>query len=406
MIFYGTTQPIQPNDPISIARTALFDITTPNSSSANTNLHQIYSAQYPRLSNNNNNLKLGISGKLSSSKSPLNKSVYIAVNSDLRNDPLFKVMNPVSVNKKQQQSSKNTKLNKNGKGKSQENNKPNKNSNNGSRPLKQKESSTQSTSVSQKNKFYRISQQSKGTNLKSKNPPDINIKQKVNKVQQSSEKIQSHEDKMDRKVIGDLFSTSSTGVNVKLNSKQTLVVPKLAPKATKQVKESQSAKQTPFTTDAMIPIRGGPIAMQPNQRITKLFERYEKIQSIFPEFQPYQPILKDKNDNSGTIKNIPKHVHLEIVSNKSDGSDSAIIKPLRENSKKSPPNFVPDKKILKKQQLLLAAAGVDGTQGPGIAISSSNSKNSNGIGYFCINKYSIGLLFFFIFYFLVFKLNI
>lgn len=390
MIFYGTTQPIQPNDPISIARTALVDITTPNSSSASSNLHQIYSAQYPRLSNNNNNLnlsKLGITGKLSSSsKSPLNKSVYVAVNSDIRNDPLFKVMNPVSANKKQPQSSKNTKPNKNGKGKSQENNKSNKNSNNGGRPLKQKESSTQSTSSSQKNKFYRISQQSKGSTLKSQNPSDVNVKQKINKPQQSNEKLHSLEDKMGRKVIGDLYPTSSSGANMKSNSKQTLTVSKLAPKATKQVKESQSAKQTSFTTDILIPIRSGSIAMQPNQRITKLFERYEKIQSIFPEFQPYQPILKDKQDIKGTIKNIPKHLHLEVESNKSSDSDLAIVKPLRDNSKKSSPSFVPDKKILKKQQLLLAAAGVDGTQGPSIAISTSNSKNSNGIGYLYMYK--------------------
>ncbi|XP_065354665.1 furin-like protease 1 [Calliphora vicina] len=374
LIFYGTTQPIYPNDPISTARTALVDITTPNSSSASTNLHQIYSAQYPRMSNNNFNFsKLGLTGKLSSSKLPLNKSVFVAANSDIRNDALFKAINQGSVSKKQQQASKNTKLNKNGKGKSIESNKSSKNSNNGGRPLKQKESSTQVTPGSQKNKFYRISQQSKTASSKPQNPLDVNLKQKVNKLQQSSERFQSPDDKLGHKVIGDLHSTTSTSVNNgKLNSK-------LAAKATKQVKESSATKQPSLSTDILIPIRGGSISMQPNQRITKLFERYEKIQSIFPEFQPYQPILKDKNDNAVVFKNTPKHGHLEVnlQSNISGSSGTTLTKPLRENSKKSSPSFVPDKKILKKQQLLLAAAGVVGTQGTSAAIATSNKINSN-----------------------------
>ncbi|XP_037816406.1 furin-like protease 1 isoform X2 [Lucilia sericata] len=372
LIFYGTTQPIYPNDPVSTARTALVDITTPNSSSASTNLHQIYSAQYPRMSNNNNlNFsKFGLAGKLSSSKLPLNKSVYVAANSDIRNDPLFKAINQGPVSKKQQQSSKNTKVNKNGKGKSLENNKSNKNSNNGGRPLKQKESSTQVTPGSHKNKFYRISQQSKAISSKSQNPLDANIKQKINKLQQSSERFQSPDEKAGRKVIGDLQSTSSTNINNgKFNSKS-------AAKATKHVKESSSTKQPLLTTDIIIPIREGSISMQSNQRITKLFERYEKIQSIFPEFQPYQPILKDKNDNVVVLKSTPKQGPLEVASN--IGADSTTItKPLRENSKKSSPSFVPDKQILKKQQLLLAAAGVDATQVPSMAIATSNKKHSN-----------------------------
>lgn len=321
--------------------------------------------------------KFGPAGKPSLSKLPLNKSVYVATNSDIRNDPLFKAINQGSGNKKQQQSSKNTKPNKNGKGKSQESNKSSKNSNNSGRPLKPKESSTQVSSGSQKNKFFRISQQSKTATQKSQNPLDANSKQKVGKLQQSSERLSSPEDKLSRKVIGDLQSASSaTSNNGKLNSKSNLLSAKLAAKATKQVKESVSTKQPSVTTDILIPIRGGSIAMQPNQRITKLFERYEKIQSIFPEFQPYQPILKDKNANIAVFK----HVHLEIESNISSGIGTTFTKPLRENSKKSSPSFVPDKKILKKQQLLLAAAGVEETESPTVTIATANKKSSNGIG--------------------------
>lgn len=412
LIFYGTTQPIDLNDPVSIPRTTLVDITTPNSSSGTTNLHQIYSAQYPRISLNNFSFsKLGLAGKLPSTsiKLPPNKSVYVAAtNSDITNDPLFKAMNQGGPsNKKQQQqqlsklsssssissggyvqNSKNTKVNKNNKGKSQENNKSNKNSNNNGKSSKQKESTTVSTPGSQKNKFYRISQQSKSSNMKSQSSSADNPKQnKMSKLQQSTERLQSYEDKMNRKVIGDLplpsltSSGSSKGI-----LKSSLSAGKLPVKATKQVKEPFSTKQPNLmTTEITLTNRGASAGMQPNQRITKLFERYEKIQSIFPEFQPYQPILKDRdNSNSAvTVKNkIPKQGQLEVESNISTSSSGGTFtKPSRENSKKSSPSFIPDQKIMKKQQLLLAAAGVNsGTQIPmSVAISSSHRKSSNGI---------------------------
>lgn len=389
LIFYGTTQAIYPSDPTSTPRTVLVDITTPNSSSTNSNFHQFYSAQYPRISNNVNFSKFGPTGKISSSlKIPLNKPVYITSNGDLRNDPLFKTTNQGSSSRKQQQSSKigtslyssnlkNTKLNKNNKGKSQENNKSITNSNNDGKIIKQKDSSMHVISGSQKNKFYRISQQNKSTNnLKSQSPSEIE-KQKI-KLQQPTERMKILEDKMGRKVIGDLQSSSSITINNgKLNTKAS-TTSKFPVKSIKQVKESYSTKQPSFTTDILVANRGASTVLQSNQRITKLFERYEKIQSIFPEFQPYQPILKDKHGQSLVNKKILNQSQIQTKSNTSMENEKNIAKQ-RENTKKSSHSFVPDKRILKKQQLLLAAAGVDSTQRPtSLVVPISHSKESNG----------------------------
>lgn len=377
LFFYGTTYPIFPNDPVSTARTTLVDITTPNSSST----RHIYSAQYPRMSNNNVNFsKLGSTGKLSTPKSPFNKSVYVAAYSDIRNDPLFKAINQGFVNKKQQ-SSKNSKANKNTKGKSQENNKSSKNLNNGGRPVKPKESTTQVTLNSHKNKFNRILQLNKTQTISESSPKQ----QKVNKLQKSSERLHINEDKINRKLFGDVVQPSSTSIssiNRKINLKSTVLSSKGVAKATKQIKEHMATKTPLAATDILIPIRGGPFALQPNQRITKLFERYEKIQSIFPEFQPYQPILKDKNEKAAALKTTQKNLHSDIGTNSSHATSGGIImgKPLRESSKKSSPGFVADKQLLKKQQLLLTAAGFEGTQSPTVTIPASYKKNSNGRG--------------------------
>ena len=396
LIFYGTTQAIHPNDPTSTPRTALVDITTPNSSSTNSNFHQFYSAQYPRITNNLNFSKFGSPGKFSSSlKIPLNKSVYIAASSDLRNDPLFKAINnqgPSSRKQQQQQSSKtgtslyssnpkNTKLNKNNKGKSQENNKSNTNANNDGRMTKQKDSSMHTPTGSQKSKFYRISQQNKSTNnLKTQSPPEVE-KQKLNKLQQSTERLKILEDKAGpgRKVIGDLQPSSSMGNNNgKFNLKLPTTTSKFPVKSIKQVKESYSTKQPSLTTDILTVNRVASTALQPNQRITKLFERYEKIQSIFPEFQPYQPILKDKHGYTAGSKKILNQSQMQAKSNASLENEKSNAKQ-RENTKKSSQSFVPDKRILKKQQLLLAAAGVDSTQRPmSLVVPVSHSKDSNG----------------------------
>lgn len=384
MIFYGTTQSIDPNDPVSTPRTN-FDITTPNSSSSTTSLYQIYSAQYPRISPNNFVFsKVGSGGKLPPSKLP-NKSVYIAPNLALSNDPLNQMPNNKKLATKQGQSStfalnsKNTKANKNSKGKSQENTKSNKNMNSGKLSMPKESNQTQSQSA--KNKFYRISQQNKMSNSKAKSPSE-NPKTKNTKVQQSAEKVvsPSHEDKTNRKVIGDLPSPASGKLSSLVHTTANIKPPI---KATKQVKDPSSTKLPLTSTTEVALSNRGSVSMESNQRITKLFERYEKIQSIFPEFHPYQPGSKDKGKNitssTATSVKVTKIIPSDLESRVPSTSGS-FTKPSRENTRKLSAAFLPDQSIIKNQQLLLAAAGVSaGTQKPiGAVVASSHRKSSNG----------------------------
>ncbi|KAL9873165.1 furin-like protease 1 isoform 1-T12 [Glossina fuscipes fuscipes] len=438
LIFYGTAQPIDPNDPVSVPRNNLADITTPNtsSSSSTTNLYQVYSAQYPRISPNNfGSSLLGMSGKMNG-KLPPNKSVYVTnMGGNIANYPLYGSITQTSngnSNKKaqikqQQQgyqqisasygvilgthnnknnnngNSNNNKGSKNNKGKSGENGggigisgigggggggKSNKNNNGGSngKSSKQKELSTQATlGGGGKNKFYRISQQQSKTYSIKNHQNGSNGNQKSSKLQQSAERLQSYEDKLNRKVIGDL--PGSSGVNIGKSIKSSYS--KLPVKAPKQIKEtSTTISPTISTTFTAIinaitlsssssyqPLKERvvtSVALQPNQRITKLFERYEKIQSIFPEFQPYQGNKDRAEQTNSSNKKLNKQTVTEI------STGGSAVKPSRENAKKSSPSFVPDQRIMKKQQLLLAAAGV-AAEGAGDNASSDGGGNSKSV---------------------------
>ncbi|XP_073835779.1 furin-like protease 1, isoforms 1/1-X/2 isoform X1 [Musca autumnalis] len=365
LIFYGTTQSIDPNDPVSTPRTN-FDITTPNSSSTTTSLYQIYSAQYPRIPPNNFvSSKLGSSGKFTSNKlsvSPSNILNNFAVPNATLNQVIVANKKITTKQGSASQNNKNAKQNKNFKARPQESAKTNKNSN--SNKAKSKENSPTSTQTP-KNKFYRISQQGK-TSLSKLVSPSENVKTKIAKIQQPNERLQTSFDiKTNRKVVGDLPIS---------NSKKTITSgsgesnAKSHAKATKQVKNLVSTKSPMSTTEISVTKRIRPASVQSNQRITKLFERYEKIQSIFPEFQPYQPGLKDQKEN-GTKKEFEqllKSNHSTSQSiNVSSIQSGSFTKPSRENTRKLSSSFVPDQNILKKQQLLLAAAGVSGgTQRP------------------------------------------
>lgn len=382
LIFYGTTQSIDPNDPISTPRTNL-DITTPNSSSTTTSLYQIYSAQYPRISPNNFVFsKLGSIEKLTSSKMS-NNHVNMGSSVTAINETINQVISNKKFTTKQGlpstfvQNSKNQKQNKNIKGRPQDGAKSNKNSNGNKSKLK--DSNPSSTQIP-KNKYYRISQQSKTSMPKTESTFE-NVKLKNIKAQQSAERLQSsHDTKSNRKVVGDLPSSSSKKLALPGVSE---ITTKLPVKATKQVKNQYSTKSPSPTTEKSLPshVSTGPI--QSNQRITKLFERYEKIQSIFPEFQPYQPVTKDRKENN-TILEPTKTAKVDqfdsLPSSISTNPSGSFTKPSRENTRKLSSSFVPDQKILKKQQLLLAAAGVNGgTQRPlSGTISSATRKFSNG----------------------------
>ncbi|CAD6991797.1 unnamed protein product [Ceratitis capitata] len=477
LIFYGTTLPIDPNDPVSTPRANSAENTTPNSNAASTttNLHQIYSPQYPRISSNNVGSSGGINGNSAAAilgainampgggvKIPIklpttsNKSVYTAANG--ANNPLLNVAGGSSKKQQQQQQqqqlykqqqqlqapsyqqisatygvilgSQSGKPSKGGKGKGKSGEKGNGGGGGGggkgggggnkSSANKKEQSSTSNT----KNKFYRISQQQQpGGNSKSngKSSQQGGGRAKA----QSAERLQGFDDKMSRKVIGEITTTTTTtttastsnarpnssgkaakksnvadiGSDLANNAAKTTATQmtsysKLPVKATKQIKESLLPMQTHEKLTA---------ATFADTRIPKLFERYEKIQAIFPEFQPYQgPKEKDttaaaaaaaiaaakaeKRKQAAAAAAAISTMDYEAETfrpmlgamnggsssengnNKGaggGGGNGSGSKPSRENTKKSSPSFVPDQKIIKKQQLLLAAAGVSGgTQRP------------------------------------------
>ncbi|XP_050329045.1 furin-like protease 1 [Bactrocera neohumeralis] len=459
LIFYGTTLPIDPNDPVSTPRANSAENTTPNSNAASTttNLHQIYSPQYPRISSNNvggssSNAATGIVGAINAMPgggvkipiklpTPSNKSVYTAANG--ANNPLLNVANGSS--KKQQQlykqqqqiqppgyqqisatygvilGSQSTKPGKGTKGKGKSGEKSNGGKGGANKSSANKKEQPASTNT--KNKFYRISQQQQQSGNGNSKSAGKSSQQGGRTKAQSSERLHGYEDKMSRKVVGEITSTTttttSTGMRPSNNSQngktsiksnsassntdsnpaiannaaktaatQMTSYSKLPVKATKQIKESLLPMQTHEKLT---------VASFTDTRIPKLFEHYEKIQAIFPEFQPYQgPKEKDTAAAAATASKAEKrklaatagispldyeaetfrpmlsvgNSGSSVNNNNNKNSNSGVSggsasKPSRENAKKSSPSFVPDQQIIKKQQLLLAAAGVSGgTQRP------------------------------------------
>ncbi|XP_039494210.1 furin-like protease 1, isoforms 1/1-X/2 isoform X2 [Drosophila santomea] len=339
LIFYGTTQSIGPNDPISVPKPSGSEATTPNSSSTTSNLHQAYSPQYPRIPPNNFGSSPSGGSKLPLGKvPPPNKSSYVTNNPLLNSAPPKQGYQQISATYGVILGKANGKTNNNSKEKTN-NNKGNKGSNgnkgkSGGSGGNRKEQTTQSTIIltsTSKNKYYRISQQQQQQQQKSN-------KQDRNGVQTQRPKANSGEksyDEKNRKVVGEITTTSGNG----------------SIKAAKQVKESTTSTS--------------------NSRIPKLFERYEKIQAIFPELEPYEnssPKGKPKQAKQG------KQFEVDLFRPTTGGNSR------QGNTKKSPSvpppsqtmatlsilpilpaggsSFLPDQKILKKQQLLMAAAGV------------------------------------------------
>ncbi|KAH8284035.1 hypothetical protein KR054_007933 [Drosophila jambulina] len=349
LIFYGTTQSIDPNDPISVPRPSGSEATTANTSSTTSNLHQAYSPQYPRIPPNNFGNSHPGGAKLPLGKlPPPNKSSFVTNNPLLNPAPpkqgyqqisatygviLGKANGKANNNNKERNNNKGNKANNGNKGKS------------GGSGGNRKEQTTPSTTVqntTSKNKYYRISQQqqqqAKGN------------KQDRNGVQTPRPKANSGEksyDEKSRKVVGEISGSSGTGSGSGSNG---------SVKAAKQVKESTTSSSS--SSDARIPM---------------LFERYDKIQAIFPELEPYEnssPKGKTKQAKPG------KQFEVELFRPTTGGNTR------QGNTKKSPSvpppsqtmasvpllpilpaggsSFLPDQKILKKQQLLMAAAGVMG----------------------------------------------
>lgn len=391
-----------------------------------------------------------------------NKSIYTAANS--ANNPLLNVANGSS--KKQQQlykqqqqiqppgyqqisatygvilASQSGKPGKGAKGKGKSGEKANggKGGSGGSGNKSSANKKEQSVSTNTKNKFYRISQQQQQSGNGNGKSTGKSSQQGGRTKAQSAERLQGYEEKMSRKVVGEITSTTttttSTGMRPSNNSQngktpiksnsassktdsnpaiannaaktaatQMTSYSKLPVKATKQIKESLLPLQTHEKLT---------VASFTDTRIPKLFEHYEKIQAIFPEFQPYQgPKEKDtaaaaaaaaaskaeKRKLAATAGISPLDYEAETfrpmlsavnsgssdsVNNNKNNNSGSASKPSRENAKKSSPSFVPDQQIIKKQQLLLAAAGVSGgTQRPiggviGVLPNRKDGGSSNG----------------------------
>ncbi|KAH8383890.1 hypothetical protein KR009_011094 [Drosophila setifemur] len=353
LIFYGTTQSIDPNDPISVPRPSGSEATTPNSSSTTSNLHQAYSPQYPRIPPNN----FGNSATQNGAKLPLGKIPPSPNKSSLvTNNPL---LNPAPPKQGYQQISATYGVilgkgngKSNGNNNNKEKNKGNKEKNNGNNRGKpggsgggnrKEQGTTQSTtpqSTTSKNKYYRISQQQQQQNK--------NNKQDRNGVQTPRPKNSSGEKTVDekpRKVVGEIGGSNGSG-NIPGNGNGSI-------KATKQVKDSSSPSDS---------------------RIPKLFERYEKIQAIFPELEPYEnssPKGKVKQAKPGGKQFEVELFRPTIGGNSRQGNTkkSPSVPPPSQTMPSLPilpampaggSSFLPDQKILKKQQLLMAAAGVMG----------------------------------------------
>ncbi|XP_041451093.1 furin-like protease 1 isoform X2 [Drosophila obscura] len=410
LIFYGTTLTIDPNDPISVPRANSAEATTPNTSSSGTtsNLHQIYSPQYPRISPNNfgntpaNGAKLPLGGK-----STPNKSSFVTNNPLINSGPIKQGYQQISAtygvilgknnhnnsNSRGNNQKSNNKANKPKGGESGSNKERNgKNNNAGGNRKEQNIQSTTAASSSgsgssttSRNKYYRISQQQAKANKQDRNGVQT-PRPKAN----SGEKSSSYEDK-GRKVVGEINSSgSSSSSSSNSGGRNSSASQNLPVKATKQVKGQD--------TDSRIP---------------KLFERYEKIQAIFPELEPYESTApKTKANSNNQPRKQGKQFEVDMFKPTTGGNSR------QGNTKKSPSvpppssqmqqplqpedlpaggsrflpdlpaggsSFLPDQKILKKQQLLMAAAGVMAPVEVEVQDSFSSSaaqgnarKNSNG----------------------------
>ncbi|KAH8267637.1 hypothetical protein KR018_011607, partial [Drosophila ironensis] len=342
LIFYGTTQTIDPNDPISVPRPSGSEATTPNSSSSTTtNLHQAYSPQYPRLPPNN-------FGNLPAGKAPPqpNKSSYVTNNPLLNPAPPKQGYQQISAtygvilgkaNAKVNNSNGNKeKGNKGGKGSGSNNNKGK--GGNRKEQGSQTQSPTTTQSTTSKNKYYRISQQQQ--QQQNRNNKDRNGVQAAKLRNNSGEKTAEEKP---RKVVGEIGNSGAGAGAGGANG---------SVKAVKQVKEGNTSSS--------------------DSRIPKLFERYEKIQAIFPELEPYENTAPKAK--GGKQAKQGKQFEVELFRPTIGGNSR------QGNTKKSPSvppppsqsmgilpdlpaggsSFLPDQKILKKQQLLMAAAGVMG----------------------------------------------
>lgn len=122
---------------------------------------------------------------------------------------------------------------------------------------------------------------------------------------------------------GEVATLTTTARPKKISSKKE----KNGLKAPKQIKDNHRAFTTTSSTTHS--------SSTANPRI-KLFEKYEKIQQIFPEFEPYTTSTKQSQKFIATSSSIntgdPKEEFevLEIVNSGLDGNDNR--KPSRENS--------------------------------------------------------------------------
>lgn len=161
-----------------------------------------------------------------------------------------------------------------------------------------------------------------GTNSKNKPKNQKNNKEKDNKTQQLSRNNYYRITSINKS--GVVTSLPTTARPKKINSKKE----KNGLKNPKQIKDNHRDPITTSSTTPSSPSTG-------NHRI-RLFEKYEKIQQIFPEFEPYTTSTKQSQKfiatSSSVNSGLPKEEFeiLEIVNSGLDGNDNR--KPSRENS--------------------------------------------------------------------------
>ncbi|KAL5274649.1 FURIN family protein [Megaselia abdita] len=152
----------------------------------------------------------------------------------------------------------------------------------------------------------------------------INSKTKPKSQKTNKDKNKNQQPSKNYYRITSINKSSTTPRPKKTNSKKE----KNGIKAPKQIKDNHRDSITTTSTPSSSSSTGNPHI--------RLFEKYEKIQQIFPEFQPYTPSSKQTQKfvatSSSRYKEDPKADFeiLQIVNSGLDGNDNR--KPSRENS--------------------------------------------------------------------------
>ncbi|XP_055850087.1 furin-like protease 1 [Episyrphus balteatus] len=421
LIFYGTTLPIDPNDPVSMRTNPSEDTTTSSSSSSSsqsssqssstsTNLHQIYSPQYPRMPATNFNsfaTQSKLNAKVSSMKAANGTTVLLGGPGNNKKQQQQQQYHQVSATygvilgsaKNKSKNGKNGNSGGNG-GNGGGKNKGSKSSNRPGNTQQQQQQSSASSSIS-KNNFFRIpasngksssSKQTSGSTQRPKMSQQANYNSNGAVVIPNSKSVASDK------------SIQSVG--------QTMTAAKLPIKAPKQVKDNNayngnsgisgvgggiggSSIATTSSKSAAVSSSGGTLSssssstsllsmpQKTNHRIPKLFEHYEKIQQIFPEFHPYMGtaaaaaaagLVSGQKDATSSLPSLSSSLSLSPSSSLASGASTSTLSLsssiTRQGSNRKQFQFY-DPSV---------GVGLSGSSSSGPLLSSSSSGVGNGRG--------------------------